>query len=61
AISHKKFRAKASQNKDSIEQNLIKDIVVTAPNQVWVTDITYIWTKKDRCTCHLLWTFIVEK
>lgn len=46
AISHKKFRAKASQNKDSIEQNLIKDIVVTAPNQVWVTDITYIWTKK---------------
>ncbi|MGL5051736.1 MAG: DDE-type integrase/transposase/recombinase [Fusobacteriaceae bacterium] len=29
-----------------MEQNLIKDIVVTAPNQVWVTDITYIWTKK---------------
>ncbi|MGL5378210.1 MAG: IS3 family transposase [Cetobacterium sp.] len=46
AISHKKFRAKASPSKDSIEQNLIKDVVVTAPNQVWVTDITYIWTKK---------------
>ncbi|MGL5965572.1 MAG: IS3 family transposase [Fusobacteriaceae bacterium] len=46
AISHKKFRAKVSPSKDSIEQNLIKDVVVTAPNQVRVTDITYIWTKK---------------
>lgn len=46
AISYKKFRAKAKSTSDSVEQNLIKDIKVTAPNQIWVTDITYIWTKK---------------
>lgn len=46
AISYKKFKAKSKYSNDSIEQNLIKDLKVDAPNQIWVTDITYIWTKK---------------
>ena len=29
--------------------NLIKDMAVTAPNQVWVSDITYIRTVKGFC------------
>ena len=34
AISYKKFRAKSKPSKDSIEQNLIKDIKATAPNEI---------------------------
>lgn len=45
AISHKKFRKKSKPSKDSIEHNLVKEKVVVAPNQVWVSDITYIWTQ----------------
>lgn len=45
AISHKKFRKKSKPSEESIEQNLIKELEVTAPNQVWVSDITYIWTE----------------
>lgn len=45
AISHKKFRKKSKPSEDFIEHNLIKDKEVTAPNQIWVSDITYIWTQ----------------
>lgn len=45
AISHKKFRKKSKPSEDSIEHNLIKEKLVTAPNQVWFSDITYIWTQ----------------
>lgn len=45
AISHKKFRKKSKPSKDSIEHNLIKEKEVIAPNEVWVSDITYIWTQ----------------
>lgn len=34
--------------------NLIKDIVLTAANQVWVSDITYIETKKGFVYLHLV-------
>mgnify|MGYP000050167025 CR=1 FL=1 len=46
AISYKKFRSKSKASNESIEENLIKNLKVDAPNQIWVTDITYIWTKK---------------
>lgn len=45
AISHKKFRKKSKPSEESPEKNLIKDIKVVEPNQVWVADITYIWTQ----------------
>lgn len=35
-------------------KNLIKDIDVTAPNQVWVSDITYIRTVKGFCYLALI-------
>ena len=34
--------------------NLVKDIKVTAPNQVWVSDITYIRTVKGFCYLALI-------
>ena len=34
--------------------NLVKDIEVTAPNQVWVSDITYIRTVKGFCYLALI-------
>lgn len=34
--------------------NLIKDVQVTAPNQVWVSDITYIRTVKGFCYLALI-------
>lgn len=34
AISHKKFKAKPKHSNDSIEQNLIKNLKVDAPNQI---------------------------
>ena len=34
--------------------NLIKDLVVTKPNQVWVSDITYIRTVKGFCYLALI-------
>lgn len=35
-------------------KNLIKDMVVTAPNQVWVSDITYIRTVNGFCYLALI-------
>ena len=34
--------------------NLIKDMEITAPNQVWVSDITYIRTVKGFCYLALI-------
>ena len=34
--------------------NIIKDLEVTAPNQVWVSDITYIRTVKGFCYLALI-------
>ncbi|BDX37794.1 integrase [Tenuifilaceae bacterium CYCD] len=35
-------------------KNLVKDMVVTAPNQVWVSDITYIRTVRGFCYLALI-------
>lgn len=35
-------------------KNITKDVVVTAPNQVWVSDITYIRTLKGFCYLALI-------
>ena len=34
--------------------NLIKGMTVSAPNQVWVSDITYIWTSSGFCYLFLI-------
>ena len=34
--------------------NLIKDVKITRPNQVWVSDITYIRTVKGFCYLALI-------
>ena len=43
----KKFRATTdSKHKEPIAPNLLdRQFTVTAPNRVWVTDITYLWTR----------------
>lgn len=34
--------------------NIIKDMVVTEPDQVWVSDITYIKTEKENCYLNMI-------
>lgn len=33
--------------------NLIKDRIPERPNQIWVSDITYVWVKKEECFLYL--------
>lgn len=50
SISYTKFPKKKSTMNDkekALIVNLIKDLDVYRPNQVWITDITYIKTKED--------------
>lgn len=43
-----------SRHKFRKYSNLIKDMKITKPEQVWVADITYIRTKKDFVYLHLI-------
>lgn len=45
--SFPKHRSSLSDKEKSLISNLIKNLVVSKPNQVWITDITYIKTKND--------------
>lgn len=52
-----KIRAKVRKPKTTdsnhglpLYPNIIKDFIPTAPNQLWVSDITYITLWQDRCT-----------
>lgn len=50
SIIYEKFPAKNNRMSDkekSLINNLIKDLDITHPNQVWITDITYIKTKEE--------------
>lgn len=50
SISKKNFpkrKSSMSEEEKSKIKNLIKDVLVIRPNQVWTTDITYIKTKED--------------
>lgn len=42
-------RTSNSKHSKELCPNLVKDLVVTRPNQVWVTDITYILTASGFC------------
>jgi putative transposase len=46
ARAKKAFRPRTTQAGQSVEPNLIKDWEPTAPNQVWVSDITYVSTRE---------------
>lgn len=45
-VRHKRYRAHTTMSNHWLRKypNLIKDFVATAPNQLWVSDITYIKT-----------------
>lgn len=48
AKMHRKFRVTTDSNHDlPVASNLVKrDFTAKAPNQLWVTDITYLWTEE---------------
>ncbi len=48
------YRTTNSHHHFHKHNNIIKDIKVTAPNQVWVSDITYIRTVKGFCYLALI-------
>ena len=33
--------------------NIVKELKTVKPNQLWVSDITYIWLDKEKCFCYL--------
>jgi hypothetical protein len=41
--------------------NLVKDLEITAPDQVWVADITYIRLRRDWLNAILTWHLRLEK
>lgn len=43
----KSFKTTNSKHKFKVYRNLIKDIELSSPNQVWVSDITYLRTRKS--------------
>lgn len=55
-IHKRKHRVRTTWSASWLRQfpNLIKDIVLTASNQLWVSDITYIETKKGFIYLHLV-------
>jgi len=55
-ISKKKAYCKTTNSYHHFHKynNLVKDIIVTRPNQVWVSDITYIRTVKGFCYLALI-------
>ena len=55
-IHKRKHRVRTTWSASWLRQfpNLIKDIVLTASNQLWVSDITYIETKKGFVYLHLV-------
>lgn len=53
-IRRRKTRTTYSDPHALFYPNLIKGLVVTAPNQIWVCDITYIWTQSGFCYLFLV-------
>lgn len=55
-VGHKKASCRTTNSYHRFYKynNLIKDIHITAPNQVWVADITYIRTVKGFCYLALI-------
>lgn len=53
-IKKRKTRTTYSDPYASFYPNLIKGLVPTAANQVWVSDITYIWTLNGFCYLFLI-------
>lgn len=55
-VRRKKFSCKTTNSYHHFHKygNLIKDMEITAPNQVWVADITYIRTIKGFCYLALI-------
>lgn len=53
-IRRRKTRTTYSDPYAAFYPNLIKGRVVSAPNQVWVSDITYIWTSAGFCYLFLI-------
>ena len=49
-----KARTTHSDPSDTFYPNLIKGLTVTAANQVWVCDITYVWTESGFCYLFLV-------
>lgn len=41
--------------------NLVKDIVIKRPDEVWVSDITYLKTDEGNCYLNMELTLIVER
>ncbi len=54
-IKPKRYRAKTTCSYHHFNRYdyLIKDIVPTGPNQIWVSDITYLWLKEQDNFCYL--------
>lgn len=45
-IRRRKARTTFSNPESAFRPDLIKDLEVTGPNQVWVSDITYVWRRE---------------
>lgn len=55
-VKRKRFSCKTTDSYHRFHKynNLIKDLKITAPNQVWVSDITYVRTVKGFCYLALI-------
>ncbi|MBC8603976.1 DDE-type integrase/transposase/recombinase, partial [Parabacteroides acidifaciens] len=53
-IKRRKARTTYADPYAPLYPNLIKGVVPTAANQVWVSDITYIWTLNGFCYLFLI-------
>lgn len=53
-IRRRKTRTTTTDAYAPFYPNLVKGIVPTSANQVWVSDITYIWTRKGFCYLFLI-------
>ena len=53
-VKRRKARTTYSDPYAPFYPNLIKGLIPTAANQVWVSDITYVWTSKGFCYLFLI-------
>lgn len=56
ARAHRRFRVttKSDENHLKLPNVLAREFTATAPNQRWVTDITYVWTTEGWCYVSVL-------